>query len=650
MGGFLRFLGKGMLLPLSVCLIGAVQAAALPPISAFGNLPVASDPSLSPDGKYFAVIQTVQGLPAALIYPVGSTTPSILKSDQWIVVGLRWVKPDRLLLTLKANVTARGDYQLRTWVRYATVKPDGSGFQILMSNDPSFRFNIRTGGVTDTDLDDPDHVFMPLGVSDFGGETLRDSIMKVDVATGDAQPFMIALPQTYKWIMDGHGNVVARVDRLRDPLRDSIRVFNGKDWDSNGTIVATADRGANVTGLTEDGKALVRIAYDTNGMKIVVRRDLTAPHEETLFSNPEYSVDTVISDDWTSRIVGASYVADTTQYVYLNPKREALQKGLEKAFPGRTVNIGSYDQTMDKVIVEVEAPKYPPAFYYLDRTTHQATLIASTYPDLKPGDLGEMKPYPYTARDGLKIPAYITLPPGKDPKNLPAVVLPHGGPDARDEIAFDWWAQFLANRGYVVLQPNYRGSSGYGDKFTSEGLHQWGLKIQDDITDGVKKMIADGIADPKRICIVGASYGGYAALAGATFTPDLYACAASMAGISDLRQLLRRERKQYGPESGAVSFWQSRIGDFSDDAEQLVATSPAFHADRVKCPILLLHGEDDTTVRIEQSRIMEDALRKAGKPVQFVTLHGDDHYFTLPETRIRMLTELEAFLKKNIGN
>jgi dipeptidyl aminopeptidase/acylaminoacyl peptidase len=305
---------------------------------------------------------------------------------------------------------------------------------------------------------------------------------------------------------------------------------------------------------------------------------------------------------------------------------------------------------MDKVIVIVEAPKHPPVFYYLDRTTHQATQIASTYPDLKPDDLGQMKPYPYSARDGLKIPAYITLPPGRDPKKLPAVVLPHGGPDARDEIEFNWWAQFLANRGYVVLQPNYRGSSGYGDKFTSEGLHQWGLKMQDDITDGVKKMIADGIADPKRICIVGASYGGYAALAGATFTPDLYACAASMAGISDLRQLLRRERKQYGPQSGVVSFWQSRIGDFSDDAEQLVATSPAFHAGRVKCPILLLHGADDTTVWIEQSRIMEDALQKAGKPVQFVTLQGDDHYFTLPETRIRMLTELEAFLKKNIGN
>jgi len=230
------------------------------------------------------------------------------------------------------------------------------------------------------------------------------------------------------------------------------------------------------------------------------------------------------------------------------------------------------------------------------------------------------------------------------------VVLPHGGPDARDEIGFDWWAQFLANRGYVVLQPNYRGSAGYGEKFTAAGLQQWGLKMQDDITDGAKKMIADGIADPKRVCIVGASYGGYVALAGATFTPDLYACAASVAGISDLHQLLQRERKQYGQRSDVVLFWRSRVGDLSDDADQIAATSPALHADRVKCPVLLIHGSDDTTVWIEQSKIENDALLKAGKQVQFVTLQSDDHYFTLSETRIRMLTELETFLKKNIGN
>ena len=153
--------------------------------------------------------------------------------------------------------------------------------------------------------------------------------------------------------------------------------------------------------------------------------------------------------------------------------------------------------------------------------------------------------------------------------------MPHGGPDSRDGNSFDWWAQFLASRGYAVLQPNYRGSSGYGHRFTEAGLHQWGLKMQDDISDGVKKMIADGIADPKRVCIVGGSYGGYAALAGATFSSDLYACAVSVAGVSDLPRMLQHERRLEGRDSHRMSFWISRIGSPTDDSEQLRATSPA---------------------------------------------------------------------------
>jgi dipeptidyl aminopeptidase/acylaminoacyl peptidase len=272
-----------------------------------------------------------------------------------------------------------------------------------------------------------------------------------------------------------------------------------------------------------------------------------------------------------------------------------------------------------------------------------------TYPGLTEADLGEMKPYDYAARDGLRIPAYITLPPGRAPKNLPAVVMPHGGPDARDTLRFDWWAQFLANRGYVVLQPNFRGSAGYGRAFTEAGLQQWGLKMQDDITDGVKKMIADGIVDPKRVCIVGASYGGYAALAGATLTPEMYACSVSVAGVSDLPEMLSYERRTSGKNSGAVRFWASRIGSADEDSERLRATSPARQAARARAPIMLLHGENDTTVPIEQSEMMVEALQDAGKPVTFIKLEGDDHYLHLASTRLQMLRALEGFLAEHIG-
>jgi len=174
--------------------------------------------------------------------------------------------------------------------------------------------------------------------------------------------------------------------------------------------------------------------------------------------------------------------------------------------------------------------------------------------------------------------------------------------------------------------------------------------MEDDLTDGVKKLAAGGIADPKRVCIVGASYGGYAALAGAALTPDVYACAVSFAGVSTLHTMIGEERVRYGKDSQAVSFWISRIGSPYDDSEQLRATSPARHADQVRCPVLLLHGEGDTTVPIEQSEIMNDALKSAGKQVEFIRFPGEDHYFNLADTRIRFLTETEQFLKKNIGN
>jgi dipeptidyl aminopeptidase/acylaminoacyl peptidase len=223
--------------------------------------------------------------------------------------------------------------------------------------------------------------------------------------------------------------------------------------------------------------------------------------------------------------------------------------------------------------------------------------------------------------------------------------MPHGGPNERDMIGFDWWAQFLANRGYAVFQPNYRGSMGYGLKFKAAGDVQWGRKMQDDITDGVKKLIEDGTVDPRRICIVGASYGGYAALAGAAFSPDLYACAVSFAGVSDLHSFeLWQERRQgkYWPYKNFTEHIAASVADAD-------AVSPALHADQVRIPVLLMHAANDITVPIEQSEEMRDALKKAGKDVTYVKMDGDDHYFSLSSTRIGMLKETERFLAAHIG-
>jgi dipeptidyl aminopeptidase/acylaminoacyl peptidase len=634
------------------CLL-AVPAAAQshPPVEAFGSLPFTVRPSLSYDGRYMAAIQSAAGRAVGTVYDLDQGgNPMLFPTGEWFLNDMQWTPGNRLILIVKRNAKFPHGSEMITWWRTMAVDPDGKNPVSLMRKLPDYGFNTSTAGITDLNLGNPGHVLVSLFNSHYRGASL--DLMTVDLKTGDADRVMAGkgenLLGTISWITDGYGRVVGRIDRSYRPLREHVMLYRDGEWSEAGVYDASADKDSGIAGLSEDGKALLRFTRDSRSMQVVESFDLATHTSTPLFAAPANDVDGLIFDPWTGRAVGATYTDERPQHRFFSPERQATQRGVEKVFPGLDVAIVSENAARDRVLLAVEGPQAPPSYYFLNRTTHQAKLIASSYPGLTPADLGEMKPYNYKARDGLDIPAYITLPPGKAPKNLPAVVMPHGGPDARDAIGFDWWAQFLANRGYVVLQPNFRGSAGYGHKFTEAGLKQWGLKMQDDISDGVKKMVADGIVDPKRICIVGASYGGYAALAGATFTPDLYACAVSWAGISDLQQLLSDE-VQF-PDAPSVSFWKSRIGDFFRDEDKLRAASPAFHAAEVKCPVLLLHGESDNTVDIYQSQIEEKALKAAHKQVSFIRFAGgEDHYMNTAETRIRLLKETEAFLAKYIG-
>jgi dipeptidyl aminopeptidase/acylaminoacyl peptidase len=247
------------------------------------------------------------------------------------------------------------------------------------------------------------------------------------------------------------------------------------------------------------------------------------------------------------------------------------------------------------------------------------------------------------------VPAYLTLPPGAQPgAKLPLVVLPHGGPEARDSgTGFDWWSQFVAARGYAVLQPQFRGGTGFGRAHSRAGYRQWGQLMQHDVTDGVKHLIDKGIADPARVCIVGASYGGYAALAGAAFTPELYRCAVSVAGVSDLVEMQYWEEAQGGPDSPTVRYWREAIGKASEP--HVAAFSPARSADRVKANVMLMHGVDDTVVPYMQSEFMETALKRAKAPHEVVQLKSEDHWLSRTPSRIEMLVQLERFLAENLG-
>ena len=258
----------------------------------------------------------------------------------------------------------------------------------------------------------------------------------------------------------------------------------------------------------------------------------------------------------------------------------------------------------------------------------------------------------YPARDGLTITAILTWPPGlsDDQKvNLPLLVMPHGGPRTYDSLKFDWMAQYFANRGYLVLQPNFRGSSGFGTEFLNAGNGEWGGKMQDDVTDGAQALINSGKADPDRTCIVGWSYGGYSALAGGAFTPDMFKCVVAIAPVSDIPRMISDVKRKHGAYHWVVDYWEELISDGKIDKAKLKQISPSNHANAFTAPVLLIHGKHDATVPIDQSYIMQKALKRAGKSVELIKIKGEDHHLSESENRLAALKAMDAFITKHIG-
>lgn len=624
-----------------VLLSAAAFADPPPPVEAFGSLPTAELARISPDGRYLGVVEPVNGNEQAVF--IDLTKPN----SQPFVVGMQganagnilWKSNDRAIVVLHSVLKAKGSTHLAEWSRAVVAQMSDRSSLLLMWNAPMYKENPDQGRIDDMAVNDPLHVYMS-EFDRFDTELTLD-LYRVDLGTGGATMVKHGSDTTNSFITDGYGNVVGEIDQDSDLVNHVMIGANeafhysvkGGTRISVDGFTAPPDSALAVEGFSD---------HDTWGLYEVTKSGA----KSTLFENPSYDMDSALFDPRTQRVIGAVYYDDTAHFKYFDPSLQRIEDALSKAFAGQSVEILSRDDAGTSYVIKTEGPRNPAVISLFTTTNHQVNIIQETYPNLKPSDLGEVKPYPYKARDGLDIHAYLTLPPGRAAHNLPTVIFPHGGPEARDSMTFDWWAQFMASRGYAVLQPNFRGSSGYGGHFIRAGDGEWAGKVQTDVQDGVKKLIADGIADPKRICIVGASYGGYMALAGATFSPDLYACAISYAGISDLRRMVYTGTTF---ESEGSSVWKRRIGADVDD-KKLDTDSPANFADRVKAPVLLIHSDRDVTVPIEQSQIEERALKNDGKQVEFVTLQGDDHYLEFADTRIQLLKEVEKFLAAHIGD
>ena len=368
---------------------------------------------------------------------------------------------------------------------------------------------------------------------------------------------------------------------------------------------------------------------------------------DLIFEHDEVDAGSILHSKKRKIITGVTYTTDKTYYKFFDKQREELQKTLEKFFPAYEVVPIDMDDDERKVIVRTYSDKTRGAYYIYDSNDNSISKLADLSPWLHEGQMAPMKAITYQARDGLTIHGYLTTPAGVEAKDLPLVVIPHGGPSSRNFWGFSSVTQFLANRGIAVLEVNFRGSVGYGKSFWQAGFKQWGRKMQDDLTDGVLWTVEQGIADRKRLAIFGASYGGYAALAGATFTPDLYACAVSYVGPSNIFTLLETIPPYWKP---FLEMEYEEIGDPVKDKELLEEISPVFHAEKIKIPLFVAQGANDPRVNKAESEQIVEAVRKTGKEVVYMLKENEGHGFQNEENRFDFYRTLEEFFRKYLGS
>lgn len=367
---------------------------------------------------------------------------------------------------------------------------------------------------------------------------------------------------------------------------------------------------------------------------------------DLVFEHPEVDVEHLLHSKKRRTITGVTYVTDKAHYHFFDENRAKLQNALEAFFPNDEVAVTDMDDDERRVIVRTYGDRTPGAYYLYDRRDNSISKLAEITPWLQEGQMAPMAPITFQARDGAELHGYLTLPLGEESRDLPLVVIPHGGPSARDVWGFDPEVQFLANRGAAVLQVNFRGSTGYGKDFWTAGFKQWGRRMQDDVTDGVLWAVNQGIADRERLAIYGGSYGGYAALAGATFTPDLYACAVSYVGPSNLFTLLESIPPYWEPFR---EMEYEEIGDPVKDEVLLRSVSPVFHAEQIRIPLLVAQGVNDPRVNKAESDQIVEAVRRAGKDVVYLVKDNEGHGFQNEENRFDFYRAMEGFFRKHLG-
>ena len=628
------------LLVAAVCLALTALPAFAAPLDLYGRLPNIEDVAISPDGGMVAMIYTNGEDRQIVLRNQADGKLSVLGVGPAKVRDLKWADGENLLVTTSTTALIMGlTGPAREYFQAFHYNVPEQRMKLLL-RDAERALNTIQGPPVVRRVDGQPTVFLE-GVR-FVNNRGRTALFQVNLKTSRSKLVHEGYENTRDWLVGPDGEPLAESEYDADKARWTLKIKAPSGWRTVRVVEAANERPV-LLGLGRDGQSV--LVADSDEDQAVMREIAPA---DGVWGEPFSRLENgqPIFDPKTHALIGfRGLVGDEGRHVFFDKESAKAWAKIEKAYPGDRVTLVGWADDRSKVVALVDSPTEGPAYALVDFATHKGVWLGVRYENLKLEDISPVRPVSFKAADGLPLTGYLTLPNGRAPKNLPLIVHPHGGPASRDTPGFDWWAQAMASRGYAVLQVNYRGSAGFGWNFMQAGFGQWGRKMQTDLSDGVRHLAAEGTIDPKRVCIVGASYGGYAALAGATLDPGVYRCAASIAGLSDLRRFVAWSKMGSGVE--AQRYWSRFMGAQSQSDPVLQQISPALNVDKVAIPILLIHGKDDTVVPLEQSRLMETALKKAGKPVELVVMAGEDHWLSRGDTRLQMLNSVVAFVEQH---
>ncbi|MDA8621247.1 alpha/beta fold hydrolase [Psychrosphaera sp.] len=619
----------------------------------FAHMPLITQAAVSPDGKYVTAILNSKDGPSVVLSEFSKPdlkTLAILKEGQDRVDGITWIGSERLLIAASYAM----EYSKKRWrqTRYFAVNIDGSNLLEIAA--PEYRQatswerqrakNIR---LIDTMPEDNDNILVQ--VYDYRDKA--EAVFKVNIHSNEFSKVFINKYNVHTWVVDNEGEVrfgFATKENYPDVLQQWIKDPKTNEW-------KLLKEYKNMKGDTfspvgfQDGKLYVISDRETNRESLWEFDISSGEFGNMIYSHPDYDITGVVENSDETKIIGVRYMEHFDRIHYFDSSDQDLNKLVANSFPGYETVIASADLDRKKLLVMAYKNDSPAKYFWLDLNKKAGGFWYSQYPYLEGQVLGKTEHVVYEARDGLSINAYLTMPPNqKGNKKPPLVILPHGGPfGVRDNQSFDYLVQFLANLGYAVIQPNYRGSGGYGSVFQSIGYKEWGGKMQDDLYDAVDWIAKNNIADTKNACFVGWSYGGYAALTAAYQKPNDYQCIVSIAGVSDIEQHADENSRR---TSALTDFTREAIGDVSidEDLAKLKMASAINFVQRVKAPVLLIHGQNDTQVHYGQSEAFYDAGKKAGLDIDYIEYETGTHYLDEYNNRLDAFMHIEKFLKKHL--